>query len=324
MIEHSTVLILGAGASAPYGFPLGDELRKRIVDGTAPTGGTIRQVLLNWGAAEGEIDEFRLAFELSTVPSIDVFLTRRGQFSGIGKAAVATVIKACENRSALTRPKPRLGESSPDHWYAYLWSKLDAPWDKFRNNKLRIITFNYDRSLEVFLLQAMTNSYGTPEEECSAMLAEVVLIHHVYGTVFGSYGPPDPGNLVDFLKPNLVRALADGIQVIPEGQDDFPELERCRKWLLEADRICFLGFGFDPTNLARLKATQTVARALPDKPAARQIFASAKGLTPRQMQQAAERCGNPPPERSLHVYPQEFAQPHMRCLETLLYSAILG
>jgi len=32
MIKEKTVLILGAGASKPYGFPTGEELRREIID----------------------------------------------------------------------------------------------------------------------------------------------------------------------------------------------------------------------------------------------------------------------------------------------------
>ncbi len=32
MIEQETVFILGAGASFPYGYPNGDELRKSIIE----------------------------------------------------------------------------------------------------------------------------------------------------------------------------------------------------------------------------------------------------------------------------------------------------
>ena len=33
MFDHQTVIVLGAGASAQFGFPLGDELRNQIIAG---------------------------------------------------------------------------------------------------------------------------------------------------------------------------------------------------------------------------------------------------------------------------------------------------
>ena len=38
-----------------------------------------------------------------------------------------------------------------DHWYALLANQLEIGTDRFGENKLSIVTFNYDRSLEHYL-----------------------------------------------------------------------------------------------------------------------------------------------------------------------------
>ena len=53
--------------------------------------------------------------------------------------------------------------------------------EKFKKNNLRIITFNYDRSLEEFLLRAIQAKFGLPEWEAFDLFKEAVSIEHVYG-----------------------------------------------------------------------------------------------------------------------------------------------
>ena len=94
MIERSTVLVLGAGASAPYGFPLGNQLCERIIRETGQGDNQqLREILVNFGESTDAIDDFRNAFQLSAMPSIDSFLARREKFIKVGKAAVAATIK---------------------------------------------------------------------------------------------------------------------------------------------------------------------------------------------------------------------------------------
>ena len=327
MIERSTVLVLGAGASAPYGFPLGDQLRERIIRETGEGDNQqLREVLVNFGESTDAIDDFRNAFQLSAMPSIDSFLARREKFIKVGKAAVAATIKMCENRFIFPEP-PNYNGTRPDHWYKYLWSKLDASWNEFGENKLRVITFNYDRSLETFLLQAITNSFENRcERECLEMLSNTIPVLHVYGAVGGEFGPPNLGmnNWSHFLTPDRVREAVEGIRVIPESREETPELQACREWLLAADQICFLGFGFDSTNLRRLNAAQSCNRVINPGSRLRNVFASAMGLTAREMQQASERCGNSCNGMDVTVLPVGFARSDMDCLATLRYFGVFG
>ena len=46
---------------------------------------------------------------------------------------------------------------------------------------------------------------------------------------------------------------ANNIKIIHEATDDTPEFVEARKYLKDAIRIFFFGFGFHPTNCRRLK-----------------------------------------------------------------------
>ena len=139
MINTPTVLILGAGASAPYGFPLGRGLRDLVCD----ISGTIAAVV---AAAVGQdveqVEEFVTTLRHSGYTSVDWFLEDRTEFISVGKAAIAAALIPLEQSERLFPPHAPVA-----HWYESLLNTLDTPQGAFAENQLSIITFNYDRSL---------------------------------------------------------------------------------------------------------------------------------------------------------------------------------
>jgi hypothetical protein len=120
MIEQETVFILGAGASAPYGYPTGNGLRNAICQGfpkklqkLLPISQTVipRETLRGLIRDSGE---FANTFDLSNTPSIDLFLARNPRFSQVGKIAIALEILTAEGNS-------RFGENveKGQDWYSY-------------------------------------------------------------------------------------------------------------------------------------------------------------------------------------------------------------
>src|SRR5258708_823314 len=97
MLERRTVFILGAGASAPYGFPIGSELVCEIVKGLAAEG-TLRDQLLRAEFRAGDLDEFRDRLRVAGGTSIDFFLEdQHDDVVAIGKAAIAVQIRRAEH-----------------------------------------------------------------------------------------------------------------------------------------------------------------------------------------------------------------------------------
>ena len=102
MITKQTVLILGAGASVPYGFPTGRSLLLQITDELAPEGDSgLRQILLPF--SDEHTSEFQAELLASNQPSVDAFIENRPSFTDIGKAAIAKKLIDCENEYTLTR-----------------------------------------------------------------------------------------------------------------------------------------------------------------------------------------------------------------------------
>lgn len=144
MIKEKTVFILGAGASKPYGFPTGFELREKICNER------IDQIHLQDDTLilKYKIDDFRKTFSNSLNTSIDLFLSRNKNFEDIGKYTIIHKILKAEHDS-----KEPSDIFDKQNWISYLYDRLtkkftDDSYYKIADNKINIITFNYDRLVE--------------------------------------------------------------------------------------------------------------------------------------------------------------------------------
>ena len=264
MITEPTVLILGAGASYPYGFPTAKELKGSICNAfSRPETHGCRLLGLNSSFSPDAIFEFREAFWRSGQPSIDAFLEYRRDLLPIGKLAIAFCLIPFEDEKNLYQPDLTRGGD----WYEYLSIKLTASFEDFGANKLSIITFNYDRSLEYYLFTALRNLHNESALECADKLAQIPIIH-VYGQL-GRQSYPQPES-VEYAPDNerftKVRNAAAGITLLHEEASD---LAQACKLLTDASRICFLGFSYHPLNLERLQLKDSGAR---------QVFGTVRGL----------------------------------------------
>lgn len=215
--------------------------------------------------------------------SIDAFLARRSEFSEIGKRCIAYVLLSCEKREHLFSEIP-----TKDHWYQYLLNRyLKVDWDDLDFSDLSVVTFNYDRSLEHFMLGALQAAYGKDLRETVEKL-KTFRITHIYGTLGQAY----PGKSIRYRDygektshPDSIYAAAKSIRVIPESRDtNAPELVEARKALEIADKICFLGFGFDEINVERLADGEACAAWKPrgGGHVIREIVGTCIGMTERE------------------------------------------
>jgi hypothetical protein len=254
MITRATVLILGAGASYPYGYPLGQELVDNLVKDAIMPGSILRQDL----AAINEYDlndmlirRFGDELRASASPSIDVFLESRSDFLEVGRVAIAAELLRCENAGIFHLKKG---------WYPYLFNKMRDPgqFESFGENKLSIVTFNYDRSLEYFLYTALKNSFQNRQDEHVENFKRIPIIH-----VHGQLGPCPPHDGVwpyaTDIPPQRRREFAahlpnfaNQIKIIHEATSDTAEFQTAHDVLSRAERVCFLGFGYHELNLKRL------------------------------------------------------------------------
>lgn len=255
MITHDTVLVLGAGASKPYGFPIGRELLfkiKQALMNRSPDKRHLWGKLRTLGMDEGVISEFLSALIYADPPSVDTLLEKRREFLTVGKLSIALSLIPYEHENYLFN----VGKSDdmPASWYRYLMDKLGAEnCEEFKNNKLSIITFNYDRSLEHYLYTALKNRYGINDKDCFECFSSIPIIH-----VHGSLGqlPWQRGNYCRPYENDLplqeIALASTQIIVMSEKDDNAPIFLRAYELMNKASKIFFLGFGYHDTNLRRL------------------------------------------------------------------------
>jgi len=241
MITTPTCLVLGAGASAPYRFPVGVELRNQIARLT----GKEYQVMTDSGFPVEEVKAFAHALSRSGYGSVDWFLADFPDFIPVGKAAIAAHVMPMERDYNLWPPK--MAGSS---WYEFLLNSLDDHGE-FADNQLGVVTFNYDRSLEHYLYTALCTRRGD-EERAAADLSSIEIVH-VHGSlgeypIFGREGQPYKA----LETPEAVIEAASRILILSEADDDTKEFARARELLDQAERIIFLGFGYHSESLRRL------------------------------------------------------------------------
>jgi len=263
MITKKTVLVLGAGASMPFGFPSGREIVEHICQKLTPhTDQPVRRkypptfsVLLNCNFTSTQITNFKDALSRSGQTSVDAFLEHRTKFIDVGKSAIAAVLLPFERTDLLFK---EMRTKRINNWYEYLFSQLSTSFDRFDRNALSIITFNYDRSLEHYLFTALKNSYGKTDKECAEKL-NIIPIIHVHGKLGDfEWQHPHPSPVpYDSYSSNMdsemVSRASKKIKIIHENIAEDIEFKQAHQLLSEAARVYFLGFGFNQTNLERLQ-----------------------------------------------------------------------
>ncbi|MBN2211361.1 MAG: hypothetical protein JW709_08200 [Sedimentisphaerales bacterium] len=291
MIEKRTVMILGAGASIPYGFPSGYGLLQIVCrcngatinynpPGNINTFHSLPPItdLVKHGIDQAKFQKFLYELEHSQV-SIDQFIEHRGEeYYDLGRQAIAIALLRLENETRLFRQDARVrfsnsDESHANSWYQFLWSRMIRPkfsFDDFDQNKISFITFNYDRSLEHFLFEALKWNSGKTNEECATKLEKIDIVH-----VYGSLGPlpwQDKENGIPYQSQwhEAYRKSYANIDLMRSDNSLNNHFEKAHRLLAQAERIYILGFGFDPINLARLELDKHVKQDI--------IYATTQGL----------------------------------------------
>ncbi|MCH7563465.1 MAG: SIR2 family protein [Gemmatimonadetes bacterium] len=230
---------------------MGDRLKERIISTVARANDKHSSALKQAGFDPGILKEFVDAFRESGQESIDAFLAHRPGFLEVGKAAIAAVMILYETPGALSNPPDRT-----DHWYSYLWGVLqDGGAGAFGENALTVVTFNYDRSLERFLISAFANSFGVDLEEAAEVIRASIPIVHVHGRL-GALSDAVAGDRERpyeiSLDPVALKVAASQIIVLPEADDTSPEFKEAARMIRDARHVVFLGCKFHDPNMRRL------------------------------------------------------------------------
>ncbi len=211
--QKYVTLILGAGSSCPYGFPLGSDLIKLIVDEARRVSGEARKNVSEYNKlytklqqrhGRGvEYDQFlklldQIAGQLTLYKpqSIDSFLNNLYAqnneesiiFVDVTRYLLSCVITKNYLPNRYFTEEPKLEGVKPTKWLHQLLNAIFY-WAHKRNYKLeelpiKIVTFNYDTLLEQYFCELVKASHFLPKEHKQKII-ELFLksVTHVYGQI---------------------------------------------------------------------------------------------------------------------------------------------
>jgi len=278
MINRRTVLVLGAGASAPYGFPTGRKLLLEastlLASGHPPT----LDLLSKIGIHANTPGDFALLLKQSMQPSIDAFVENRPTYIDVGKAAIALSLIPHENQHAIEE------RGLDKEWYEFLFTQVGPTVSDIEDSHLTVLTFNYDRSLEYFWYHAIVRSFGLDTARTAALYGMMPIIH-----LHGHLGLPhfkdaDSRPYSPALDLKSLRIAVTSILIPGAENIDNTPFTLASKAIAEADVLCFLGFAFHFQNVKRLGLVSKGDRA---------IYASAFHLSENDISKAGALIPDP-------------------------------
>jgi len=266
MIDAHTVLILGAGASKPYGFPLGTELRHQILSMLSGEANPDFKTLSALGHTPVAINQFRDDLHDALHNTIDDFLSDRPTHRVIGAQAIIIALINCEKHTSLFPKRD---------WYPRLVQILDF---RHGNQLLEgIVTLNYDRSLEHYMSNTVSVSYeGAVKKFAMERLGEFP-IYHIHG-MLGEY-PLRPYHAKAEIED--IKKAADDLRITSDGDlDKSANYQAARKLCEQAKTVVFLGFGYHDSVISRLGLSEPLST--------RKLLGTAHGLTAKRKKEVEE------------------------------------
>ena len=306
--NKSLVLVIGAGASKEAGLPLGSELKGRIakaldlrfenpsnrrISGDQKIEQALYLLTQGPNGRRGDIGPhvyacWAIRDAMPQAASIDNYIDAHRDNNLIaecGKLAIAASILEAESRSLLRIDESNINntinfQAIENTWYADFFKLIVAgcQYDGIaeRLSKISIITFNYDRCIEIYLHAALKNYYQIDNQETQALLSNLQ-IFHPYGYL-GRLEWPCHHPLVGFggvAHTHQLVQISKGLMTFTEGTDEkLSEINEIRSIIKGADRLAFLGFAFNQQNLDLLYGSPTLNTKLHGE-----IFGTAKGLS---------------------------------------------
>ena len=211
--------------------------------------------------------------------NIDTFLRDHPSLQDVGTFLIAFVLLRCESlcKSVPENDHNKDKNQDSNNWYRFLIHVL-ADCDNSEElkkvfldeQKLLIITFNYDVSLEYHLYNSLKQIEKFQDAARNFMKAfSENCIFHVYGALhaidwdvpdpFAEFGTPsESSDGFDFLKKvKLARQCSQNIKTIYKAKDNkCPKYKEKKKKFIESidhsGRLVILGYGFDDANTKHL------------------------------------------------------------------------
>ncbi len=280
MIRTDTTLIIGAGANREIEMPDGADLLNKIASGfeferlnsevksrdLINLAHLFEQIAPSLGMTYDDLVAGGNAIREATLvsSSIDAVLEQYGHDQRVvtaGKLAIVYYTLQAESKSTLA-VEPRSADELPlrgtENWLYQLGQIIvkGVPRAKAEEcfEKLSIVCFNYDRAIEHYLPWVVMRAFGMTYDEACELVAGRLRIVHPYGVAGrlpwqgdeengATWGQEDPENIVALSKRIFTASQR-------AGSRQFQSYLRAE--MSRGKRLAFLGFGFDPMNVAML------------------------------------------------------------------------
>jgi len=280
MIRTDTTLIIGAGANREIEMPDGPDLMAKIAAGyeferlnsevksrdLMNLAALFEQIAGEIGLTYDELVAGASAIRDATLvsSSIDAILEQYGHDKAVlaaGKIAIVYYTLQAEAKSTLAEEPRAEGElplRGTENWLFQLGQLIvkGVPRAKAEEcfEKLSIVCFNYDRAIEHYLPYVVQRAFGMTLDESRELVAGRLRIVHPYGVAGrlpwqgdeengARWGDEDPDNIVRLSKRIFTASQR-------AGSRQFQSYLRAE--MSRGKRLGFLGFGFDPMNVAML------------------------------------------------------------------------
>lgn len=252
MLKTRTVLVLGAGASSPYGYPIGSSLVGHIQSRESTVGSG---PLHSFGFDHERYRELQEVLRFGAFNSIDAMLglPQYAHLKDVGRLAIAYELVFGQTERNLW--------TEPGRWHSFLVQRMCEgcrTLEEFAENKLSVVTFNYDLSLEHAMFLAISQRFksNTPTEVADALLRAMPVIHvhgHLGHLPWMGLNPSRTRAYGGCCSAEDLRRAAEGIIIISEAVETTAEFNAARALIEDSEQIFILGFGFHPENVARLQ-----------------------------------------------------------------------
>ena len=267
MFNNPTVLIIGAGASAEFGMPLGSSLMTKVANAVTlgnnsqPNDALFSQRLRSClGNDRGE-EIFKLGAKLASVvsqfKSMDEalhFLSDEPDIVELGKLAIAHEVMNAERNSQLFKAieanDPGAGDTNNTWANAFLRLALSASRRQelsklFAN--VTVIDFNYDRVLPQYLYWVLQRNLEIPKDAAAECVRNLTVLHP-----YGSLGQLEWQSETDFLTygadhGNLAQ-IGSRIRTYTE-EAHAAERTQIETAIGKAEVFVVIGFGFHRQNI---------------------------------------------------------------------------
>jgi hypothetical protein len=237
-LNKKTVFVLGAGASKPYGLPLGTELKTSMI--ASLNDEVFKVILARQGFDQSLINDFSEALPRTYHPTIDVFLEKKTKFRKIGSYVIAHTLLPMENEKMLF---------PQTNWYEHIYNVLNFTEDIPNTENITFVTLNYDRSLEHFLHKNIQyNCDDNYVKNAETKLSKIKIIH-AHGSL-GQY--PNVKYGANATTGNILSNAAEGIRITSDHLEGSNDFRQAQIEIKDAHNVVFLGFGYDPITLKLL------------------------------------------------------------------------